>query len=94
MLHPMYIIEFFLKFNGIKWSETIPKCKSTKLCEITYANVQGLQEIKHELQDKKAMKKQDMCNKPVFFEDLPVDFELLNIIAHKYTRDPHGINYL
>ena len=94
MVHPMYIIDFFLKFNGIKWCETIPKCKSTKLCEITYANVQGLKEIKLELQDKKAMKKQDLCNKPVFLEDLKVDSELLNIISYKYTRDPQSIHYL
>jgi hypothetical protein len=57
MLHPVLIIEFYLKFNGIKWCEKIAKSNSTKLCEITYANVQGLDEIKLELQDKKAMKK-------------------------------------
>ena len=39
MVHPVYIIEFYLKFNGIKWCEKIAKSNSTKLCEITYANV-------------------------------------------------------
>jgi hypothetical protein len=73
MAHPIFIIEFYLKFNGIKWCEKIVKSNSTKLCEITYANVQGLEEIKLELQDKKAMKKQDQCNKPVFYEELIVD---------------------
>ena len=57
MAHPIFIIEFYLKFNGIRWCENISKCNSTKLCEISYANVQGLPEIKLELQDKKAMKK-------------------------------------
>lgn len=25
-IHPFYILEFYLEFNQIKWSDTIPKC--------------------------------------------------------------------
>ena len=59
LLHPAYIIEFFLEFHCIKWSEYIQNCNSTKYCEISYSNVQGIHEIKAELEDKYAMKKED-----------------------------------
>ena len=57
LIHPAYIIEFYLDFNCIKWSEYIENCNSTKYCEISYSNVQGIQEIKMELEDKYAMRK-------------------------------------
>jgi hypothetical protein len=63
-VHPVYIIEFYLQFNCLKWSDIIEKCQSNKLCEITYANVQGIDEIKLEMSDKNIMKKQEDNIKP------------------------------
>lgn len=45
-LSPLYILEFFLEFNCIKWSDKLENSKSNKYCEITYANMQGIHEIK------------------------------------------------
>ena len=70
MIHPLYILDFFLEFNCIKWSEKIEKCNSNKYCEITYANVQGINEIKAELSDKNIMKKTEGNMRPMFFENL------------------------
>jgi hypothetical protein len=39
MSHPIFILDFFLEFNGIKLSDKVEKCNSNKYCEITYANV-------------------------------------------------------
>ncbi len=39
MIHPIYILDFYLEFNCIKWSDKIAKCNSNKYCEMTYANV-------------------------------------------------------
>lgn len=39
MIHPYYILDFFLELNCMKWSDKIEKCNSNKYCEITYANV-------------------------------------------------------
>ena len=64
LIHPAYIIEFFLEFHCIKWSEYIQNCNSTKYCEISYSNVQGIEEIKEELEDKYAMKKEE--GQPIF----------------------------
>jgi hypothetical protein len=64
LIHPAYIIEFFLEFHCIKWSEYIQNCNSTKYCEISYSNVQGIEEIKAELEDKYAMKKEE--GQPIF----------------------------
>lgn len=54
----------------MKWADKIEKCNSNKYCEITYANVQGIQEIKKELSDKNVMKKTDADSRPKFFEEL------------------------
>ena len=64
MLHSMFILEFYLEFNCVKWSEKIEKCNSNKHSQITYANVQGINDIKAELLDKNIMKKADGQNKP------------------------------
>jgi len=63
-LSPVFILDFYLEFHSIKWSEVLPKCKSTKYCEITYANMQGINEIKNEYSDKNVMKKTDKDVKP------------------------------
>ena len=73
MLDSIFILEFYLEFNCIKWSEKIEKCNSNKHCLITYANVQGINDIKAELLDKNIMKKTDEKNKPQFFEDFQID---------------------
>jgi hypothetical protein len=64
IIHPLYILDFFLEFNCMKWSDKIEKCKSNKYCEITYANVQSIEEIKNELGDKNIMKKNDGESRP------------------------------
>ena len=69
MVHPLYILDFYLEFNGIKWSDKIEKCKSNKYCQITYANVQGIEEIKAELMDTNIMKKNEDSIRPKFFEN-------------------------
>ena len=67
LTHWAYIIDFYLEFNCIKWSEYI-QCNSQKYCEISYSNVQGIEEIKLELEDKYAMKKTDENVRPLFYE--------------------------
>ena len=69
-LHPLYLLEFFLEFDRIKWNDVMPQCRSSKQCEIVYANVQGLSCIKKQLQDKNLMKKNDKSIKPVLRENL------------------------
>jgi len=39
LIHPAYIIEFYLEFNCAKWSEIVQNCQSSKYCEISYSNV-------------------------------------------------------
>jgi len=43
MLHPLYILDFYLEFQQIHWSDHVPLCNSTKYGEIVYANVQGIE---------------------------------------------------
>ena len=55
----LFILDFYLKFHCMKWSDVIKNCNSTKYVEIVYANMQGIDEIKKELLDKNIMKKND-----------------------------------
>jgi hypothetical protein len=92
-IHPLYILDFFLEYNCIKWSEKIEKCNSTKYCQITYANVQGIEEITNELSDKNVMKKTEDNMKPQFFENLHVDQDDLIEIEHKFKDNTEHINF-
>ena len=92
-IHPLYILDFFLEYNCIKWSEKIEKCNSTKYCQITYANVQGIEEITNELSDKNVMKKTEDNMKPQFFENLHVDQDDLIEIEHKFKNNTEHINF-
>ena len=95
MVHPLLILEFYLEFNCVKWSEKIEKCNSNKYCAITYANVQGLPAIKAELADKSIMTKKEETVKPLFFEEnsLNLDETFLKQIKDKFQRDPEAITF-
>ena len=93
MIHPLFILDFYLEFNCIKWSEKIPNCYSNKYCEITYANVQGIDEIKLELSDKSVMKKQDPKLKPFFIDDLSVNPRDTFEIEGKYQQNIEHIKF-
>lgn len=73
MLHPLYILDFFLEFHQIRWSDHVPLCNSGKYGEIVYANVQGIEQIKQQLYDKNIMKKNDQNIKPIFHEHFRAD---------------------
>lgn len=87
MLHPLYILDFFLEFNQIRWSEHVQQCNSTKLGEIVYANMQGIDEIKKELLDKNIMKKNDNNIKPIIFENMQTNTDWLDEIDYRYKYD-------
>jgi hypothetical protein len=69
-IHPLFILDFYLTFNFIKWSNYMPNCNSGKLGQIVYANMQGMEQIKRGLCDKNVMKKNDYKIKPIILENL------------------------
>lgn len=92
-MHPIFILDFYLEFNCIKWSEKIEKCNSNKYCQITYANVQGIEDIKAELSDKNIMKKTEGNVRPQFFEIGLTNAlqEKADQIRNKYLTDEAAI---
>ena len=91
---PVYILDFYLEFHCMKWSETIANCNSTKYVEIVYANMQGIDEIKRELKDKNIMKKNDNNIKPIIFEDVRATQADIDEVLTKYTENTQFIeNY-
>lgn len=65
---PLFILDFYLEFNCMRWSDVMPFCNSNKMGEIVYANMQGLDEIKKELLNKNIMKKNDNNIKPIILD--------------------------
>ena len=92
MIHPLFILDFFLEFHCQKWSETVPQCNSQKYCEIMYANMQGIDEIKKELHDKNIMKKNDNNIKPILIPDLHSKLEDLEEIKYRCTKNKEFVS--
>ena len=79
--HPIFILRFFLEFQNQQWSNHVPSCKSNKLCDLVYANVQGLDEIKAELRGKEIMKKREQSVRPLFVQTQPQGMQFHNMIT-------------
>mmetsp|Transcript_22636 Transcript_22636/g.28002 ORF Transcript_22636/g.28002 Transcript_22636/m.28002 type:complete len:130 (-) Transcript_22636:1692-2081(-) len=74
---PLFILDFYLEFQGLRWNERFKDCHSTKQCSLFYANVQGKVSNITQLQDKNIMKKLEEDVKPVIYETkLPDPLEL------------------
>jgi hypothetical protein len=93
MLHPLYILDFYLEFNAMKWNEKVAECNSQKYCEIMYANMQGLTEIKKELNDKNIMKKNDANIKPIMIDNIFLDENDLIEVKQRCTKNKEFIDY-
>jgi hypothetical protein len=91
MIHPLFILDFYLEFNAMKWNEKVAECNSQKYCEIMYANMQGLTEIKSELNDKNIMKKNDSNIKPIMMENLQINENDLIEIKQRCTKNKEFI---
>ena len=92
-IDPLFILDFYLTFNYIKWSNYLPNCNSGKLGEIVYANMQGIEQIKKGLKDKNVMKKNDYKIKPILIENLQVNPNDLFEIKFRYRESLPFIIY-
>ena len=92
-IDPLFILDFYLTFNYIKWSNYLPNCNSGKLGEIVYANMQGIEQIKKGLKDKNVMKKNDYKIKPILIENLQVNPNDLFEIKFRYRESLPFISY-
>lgn len=73
MISPFFILDFYLQFNCVKWSDMITTSQSQKLCKIVYANTQGIEEVLKEFSNKSIMKKKnknDKRKKPIIYENM------------------------
>jgi hypothetical protein len=77
---PLFILDFYLEFQGLRWNERFKDCHSTKQCSLFYANIQGKDMNIASLQDKNIMKKLEDDVKPVIYDTkIPDEAELRNI---------------
>ena len=73
MTSPVFILDLYLEFHYQQWTQKVEYCKSRKLCEIMYANMQGLIKIQKNLNNKSIMRKNDKKIKPIFYENMGFD---------------------
>ncbi|CAD8120387.1 unnamed protein product [Paramecium sonneborni] len=57
-----YISKFFIEFQGKKWKQF----NSEKICEITYARIQGVEQLQGHFQYSTIMQEKDNKLKPIF----------------------------
>jgi hypothetical protein len=38
-IDPIFILDFFLEFQSIEWSDFASDCKSIKICKLAFANI-------------------------------------------------------
>ena len=77
---PLFILDFYLEFQGLRWNERFKDCHSVKQCSLFYANVQGKEENIAQLQDKNIMRKLEDDVKPVIYATKrPDPVELQNV---------------
>jgi hypothetical protein len=89
----LYVLDFFLEFQCLKWSETLPNCNSTKMIDIVYANMQGLDDIKKELLNKNIMKKNDSSIKPIILDHVVFDPQHHQQTKNRYYHDQEFIRH-
>ena len=85
-LDPLFILDFYLEFNCIRWSEIMTFCNSNKMCEIVYGNVQGLEDIKKELENKNLMKKNDTRIKPIILDHVQTNPLEIQEVRQRYRN--------
>jgi hypothetical protein len=64
-VQPQYIVSFYHEFHGRKWG----KFNSEKVCEITYARIQGKQQLISHFQNSSLMNEDPKCRPVVFGQD-------------------------
>jgi len=95
---PLYILDFYLEFQDLRWSECFSECFSKKQCSLVYANSQGKTINVAQLQDKQIMKKLEDEFKPLIFETMvPDPVELVRVRQYYSTllsENPFFSQYL
>ena len=77
-----------MQFQSIEWQKYFTHdCKSSKICKLAFANIQGKDElIKHHF-DKNIMKKTEDYIKPVVLDAPEVTEREINDIKERYLND-------
>ena len=94
MVDAIFILDFYLEFNCIKWSDRVPRCQSPKMSEIVYATVQGLDELVSELKGTSVMNK-CKAQKPLFLKhNMTYNMhDRIVAIENKYLNDARWIAF-
>eukprot|EP00698_Gefionella_okellyi_P010981 TRINITY_DN287_c0_g1_i2.p1 TRINITY_DN287_c0_g1~~TRINITY_DN287_c0_g1_i2.p1 ORF type:complete len:680 (-),score=166.96 TRINITY_DN287_c0_g1_i2:351-2390(-) len=78
-IHPSYVLNFYLHFNNKKWD----KFNSEKVCEITYARIQGKGLLVAHFQNSSLLSEDKKC-RPILFRSQTADGDLV----HAYEQEP------
>lgn len=68
-VNPIYILKFFEEFNGQRWE----KFKSEKICQLTYARLQGHQALSLNFRSHENVLQQNMKVRPFILQERKLD---------------------
>lgn len=81
-IHPQSIISFYNEFNNKKWE----KFNSEKVCEITYARIQGKTALIQHFQNSSLMCEDKKCRPIIFHSDGPNMGEQVTLLSNAKSK--------
>jgi len=66
-MHPLSVVDFYQQFHHQKWE----KFNSVKVCEITFARIQGKEALIHRFQNSSLMTEDKKCRPLIFYSSGP-----------------------
>lgn len=52
-VHSLYILQFYLEFQGFEWTKHVPKCNSGKVLDLVFGEQQGFEACSQQFRNKK-----------------------------------------
>lgn len=84
--HPFHLLDFYLEFQSLRWSECFSNCNSNKVCMLHYANVQSQQANIDSLKNKKIMQSTEISIKPILRQTIKPSAQALAKIKSYYEQ--------
>lgn len=80
--HPIIILSLFMQFNGKSWRNF----NSEKICQLTYARLQGKEPLLKQLEGSGVMQQSDPAKKPLILDIAEPSKELIEEIKEDFLR--------
>lgn len=96
--HPIFLLDFYLEFQGLRWNQHFRNCNSQKTCVLHYANIQGKEANMAMLANKNIMKKIEDNVRPILKQRSPPTIQQIEKIKAEFNdrlaKNPEFVRYV